>query len=300
MTTKEKYRSGFIGVVGRTNVGKSTLINTFAHAKVAITSRKPQTTRNTIRCIITEPEYQAVFVDTPGFHKPHNLLGKQLNKMIVATLADVDAVLFLVDGTHDLGLGEQYVMEHVRSVKTPVVVALNKMDKLANREVEERLTAVRELGEFNDVVPISARTGRNVDQLLDRLAALLPEGPQLYPEDMLTDQPEKFIVGEYIREKILELTRKEVPHSVAIVVEEMAERPGKDLIDIEAAIYVERDTQKGIIIGKGGAMLKEIGTRARHDIEAMLGVKVNLRLWVGVEKDWRTRESAIHRLTAEE
>ncbi len=299
MTTKTKYRSGFIGVVGRTNVGKSTLINTFAHAKVAITSRKPQTTRNTIRCIITEPEYQAVFVDTPGFHKPHNLLGKRLNKMIVATLADVDAVLFLVDGTHELGLGEQYVMEHIRSVKTPVVVALNKMDKLANREVEERLAAVRELGEFTDVVPISARTGRNVDQLLDRLAALLPEGPQLYPEDMLTDQPEKFIVGEYIREKILELTRKEVPHSVAIVVEEMAERPGKDLIDIEAAIYVERDTQKGIIIGKGGAMLKEIGTRARHDIEAMLGVKVNLRLWVGVEKDWRTRESAIHRLTEE-
>lgn len=299
MTTKPKYRFGFIGVVGRTNVGKSTLINTFAHAKVAITSRKPQTTRNNIRCIITEPDYQAVFVDTPGFHKPHNLLGQKLNRMIVATLADVDAVLLLIDGTHDLGQGEQYVMDHVRNVSTPVVVALNKMDKLTKYEIEERLAAVQTLGDFTDVIPISARTGRNVDLLLDRLAALLPEGPQMYPEDMLTDQPEKFIIAEFIREKILELTRKEVPHSVAIVIEEMSERPNKELIDIEAAIYVERDTQKGIIIGKGGAMLKEIGTRARHDIEAMLGVKVNLRLWVGVEKDWRSKESAIQRLTEE-
>jgi GTPase len=298
--TKPKYRSGFIGVVGRTNVGKSTLINTFAHAKVAITSRKPQTTRNTIRCIITEPDYQAVFVDTPGFHKPHNLLGQRLNKMIVSTLADVDAVLFLIDGTHDLGLGEQYVMEHIRMVKTPVVVAMNKMDKLTNREVQEREAAIAALGGFAAVIPISARTGRNVDLLLAKLAGFLPEGPLLYPEDMLTDQPEKFIVAEYIREKILELTRKEVPHSVAVVVEEMSERPGKELIDIEAAIYVERDTQKGIIIGKGGGMLKEIGTRARRDIETMLGTKVNLRLWVGVEKDWRTKEGAIQRLTEDD
>jgi GTPase len=294
-----KHRFGFVAVVGRTNVGKSTLINTFAKAKVAITSRKPQTTRNTIRCIINGPDFQIVFVDTPGFHKPHNLLGQQLNKMIINTLSDVDAVLFLIDGTHDLGMGEQYVAEHAKSVNTPVVVALNKMDKLDNRGVAERVKAIDTLGSFNAVVPISARTGRNVPEMIERLVALMPEGPAMYPDDMYTDQTERFIVGEYIREKILELTRKEVPHSVAVVIEEMAERPGKDLMDISAAIYVERDTQKGIIIGKGGAMLKEVGTRARRDIETLLGVKVNLKLWVGVEKDWRAKESAIKRLTEE-
>lgn len=299
MMKNPKYRSGFIAVVGRTNVGKSTLINTFAHAKVAITSRKPQTTRNTIRCIITDDSYQAVFVDTPGFHKPHNLLGQNLNKMIIATLSEVDAILFLIDGTQEPGLGEQYMAAHFKGTKTPVVAAVNKMDKLNKYEIAERLEKVSGLGAFKNVVPISARTGRNVEDLVVELVSLLPEGPQLYPPDMYTDQPEKFLVAEFIREKVLELTRKEVPHSVAVLVEQMAERPNKDIVDINAAIYVERDTQKGIIIGKGGAMLKEIGTRARHDIEAMLGTRVNLKLWVGVEKDWRTKESAIKRLTEE-
>jgi GTP-binding protein Era len=217
----------------------------------------------------------------------------------VAALSDVDAILFLLDGTHEPGLGERYVAEHVASVKTPVVAAVNKMDKLNNRETANSVAAASALGEFNEVIPISARSGRNVDKLLESLVRLLPEGPAMYPEDMYTDQPERFLVAEFIREKVLELTRKEVPHSVAVTIESMAERPGKDLIDIDAAIYVERETQKGIIIGKGGAMLKEIGTRARRDIERMLGAKVNLKLWVGVEKDWRQKESAIKRLTEE-
>ncbi len=297
--TQPKHRSGFVGIVGRTNVGKSTLINTLAHAKVAITSRKPQTTRNTIRCIITRDEAQIIFVDTPGFHKPHNVFGTRLNKLVVATLADVDVVLFMIDGTHSDGLGEKYVAEHVKSAGTPAVVGLNKMDKLTNREVKTREEEARALGVFESVIPLSARTGRNVDVLIETIIGLLPEGPLLYPDDILTDQPEKFILSEFIREKVLELTRQEVPHSVAVVIEEVSEREGKDLIDIEAAIFVERESQKGIVIGRGGAMLKEIGTRARHDIEALLGARVNLKLWVGVEKDWRKREAAIQRLTEE-
>lgn len=299
MALDKNHRSGFVGVVGRTNVGKSTLINTFAHAKIAITSRKPQTTRNTIRAIITKPDAQIVFVDTPGFHKAHNVFGTRLNKLVVGTLSEVDAVLFLVDATREEGPGDRYVAEHVMQAGTPAVVAMNKIDKLTNREVAAREDEVRRLGDFAAVIPISARTGRNVDTLVATLTGLLPEGPSFYPEDMLTDQPERFIVAEFIREKILELTRKEVPHSVAVLIEEMSERPDKDLVDIEAAVFVERDSQKGIIIGKGGAMLKEIGTRARRDIERLLGVKVNLKLWVGVEKDWRKREAAITRLTEE-
>jgi GTPase len=286
-------------VVGRTNVGKSTLINTFAHAKVAITSRKPQTTRNTIRCIISRPDAQLIFVDTPGFHKSHNIFGDRLNRLVVGTLSEVDAILFLVDATREDSLGDQYVAEHVKNAHTPAIVALNKIDKLTNREVAARETEIKRLGEFSAVIPISARTGRNVDVLVNALVDLLPEGPLLYPDDMLTDQPERFIIAEFIREKILELTRKEVPHSVAVIIEEMSERESKDIVDIEAAIFVERDSQKGIIIGKGGAMLKEVGTRARRDIEALLGTKVNLKLWVGVEKDWRKREAAITRLTEE-
>lgn len=299
MGKSRDHRSGFVGVVGRTNVGKSTLINTFAHAKVAITSRKPQTTRNTIRCIITRSDAQIIFVDTPGFHKAHNIFGARLNRLVVGTLSEVDAVLFLVDATREDSLGDQYVAEHVKNAGTPAVVAVNKIDKLTNREVAAREEEVKRLGEFAAIIPISARTGRNVDVLVGALAGLLPEGPLLYPDDMLTDQPERFIVAEFIREKILELTRKEVPHSVAVIIEEMSEREGKDIVDIEAAVFVERDSQKGIIIGKGGAMLKEVGTRARRDIEALLGTKVNLKLWVGVEKDWRKREAAIIRLTEE-
>jgi GTPase len=299
MGRKEEHRSGFVGVVGRTNVGKSTLINTFAHAKVAITSRKPQTTRNTIRCIISRPDAQLIFVDTPGFHKAHNIFGDRLNRLVVGTLSEVDAVLFLVDATREDSLGDQYVAEHVKNARTPAIVALNKIDKLTNREVATREEEIKRLGEFSAVIPISARTGRNVDVLVAALVNLLPEGPLLYPDDMLTDQPERFIIAEFIREKILELTRKEVPHSVAVIIEEMSEREGRDIVDIEAAIFVERDSQKGIIIGKGGAMLKEVGTRARRDIEALLGTKVNLKLWVGVEKDWRKREAAITRLTEE-
>lgn len=299
MTQSREHRSGFVGVVGRTNVGKSTLINTFAHSKVAITSRKPQTTRNVIRCIITRPEAQIVFVDTPGFHKAHNIFGARLNKLVVGTLSEVDVILFLIDATREDGLGERYVAEHVITAGTQTVVALNKIDKLTKRELAQKLEGISGLGDFRAVVPISARTGRNVDVLVNALAGLLPEGPLLYPDDMLTDQPERFIIAEFIREKILELTRKEVPHSVAVIIEEMSERTDKDIVDIEAAVFVERNSQKGIIIGKGGAMLKEIGTRARHDIEVLLGTQVNLKLWVGVEKDWRKREAAITRLTEE-
>lgn len=299
MTPALPHRAGFVGIVGRTNAGKSTLLNKLANMKIAITSKKPQTTRNTIRAIVTVEEAQIIFVDTPGFHKSQSLLGQHLNKMIVATLSDVDVVLFLLDGKRPPGNEDKFVAAHLKAIDTPVIAALNKADLISEAETEERLEEIRQLGEFSAIVPVSAKTGQNVDIIFGALFGLLPESPQLYPPEMLTDQPEEHIVAEFIREKILDLTREEVPHSVAVVVEEMSERAGKDLIDIEAAIYVERDSQKGIIIGKGGSMLKEVGTRARRDIEALLGTKVNLKLWVGVEKDWRSRESAIKRLTEE-
>jgi GTPase len=291
-----EYRSGFVGLIGRPNVGKSTLLNNLVHRKLAITSEKPQTTRNKIRAILTRDDAQIIFVDTPGFHKPKNALGERLNRAVRETLDEVDAVVFMLDGTKTVGKGDLFIAGELGDLDTPIIAVLNKIDRLTGDEVEAKKTVINNLGEFGGVIPLSAKTSENVHALIESIVELLPEGPKYYPEDMVAEQPESFVAGELIREKVLQLTREEVPHSVAVVVIEMAKREDRDLIDIDATIYVERDSQKGIIIGKSGRMLKEIGTRARQEIERLLGNQVFLKLQVKVEKDWSKRPEILKRL----
>ncbi len=293
---KKPFRSGFVGIVGRTNVGKSTLLNTLVKSKVAITSHRPQTTRHRIRCVLTRVNAQIVFIDTPGFHKPRDLLGERLNKAVTMTIEEVDVVLFMIDAGDDIGAGDRYMAVRLSETKTPVVVAMNKIDRITNRRTQEQKQTAEKLGDFKSVVPISARSGENVDLLVDELVSLLEEGPQYYPSGVLTDEPENVIIAEFIREKILDLTREEVPHSVAVVIDEVERRGERDLVDVSATIYVEKDSQKGILIGKQGGLLKQIAIGARKDIEALLGSQINLKVWVKVEKDWRRRESAMNKL----
>ena len=290
------FRSGFVGMVGRPNVGKSTLLNQFARRKVAIVSDKPQTTRNRIRCVVDMQGAQVVFIDTPGFHKPRNALGERLNRQVRETLSDVDVVLFVLDGTQTIGRGDLFIAGQLAELATPVVAALNKIDRLSPQEVDAQLSVAENLGDFREVLPVSARTGENVHALLELVSGMLPPGPRYYPEGVVTDQPAAFIVAELVREKALQLTREEVPHSVTVQVEEMAKEEEQGILHIRAEIYVERDSQKGIIIGKGGRMLKEIGSLARGEIERLLGERVFLELHVKVEKDWTRRPGAITRL----
>ena len=296
METEDGHKSGFAGIVGRPNVGKSTLLNNLMHRKLAIISEKPQTTRNKIRCVFTRDDAQIIFVDTPGFHKPKNALGERLNKVVRETFSEVDTIVFILDGTQNIGRGDLFIAGKLAQLDTPVVAVLNKIDKLGADRVEAQLAVAGNLGKFRDIIPVSAKTGENVHALIECIVELLPEGPKYYPDEVLTDQPASFIVAELIREKVLQLTREEIPHSVAVIVEEMEKRGDKDLVDIGAVIYVERDSQKGIIIGKGGRMLKEIGTRARQEIEPLLGERVFLRLQVSVEKDWAKRPQMVKRL----
>jgi GTPase len=294
--TEEGHRSGFVGIVGRPNVGKSTLLNNLMHRKLAIISEKPQTTRNKIRCIFTREDAQIIFVDTPGFHKPKNALGERLNKAVRETFSEVDAIIFILDATRSIGRGDLFIAGELAELETPVIAVVNKIDRLSPEAVEAQVVVAGNLGEFEDIIPLSAKTGENVHALIERSVELLPEGPRYYPEDIFTEQPASFIVAELIREKVLQLTREEVPHSVAVVVEEMEKREDQDLVDVDATIYVERESQKGIIIGKGGRMLKDIGTRARQEIEPLLGERVFLRLHVAVEKDWAKRPQMVKRL----
>ncbi len=296
MEPENPYRSGFAGIIGRPNVGKSTLLNNLMHRKLAIVSEKPQTTRNKIRCVFTRDDAQVIFVDTPGFHKPKNALGERLNKAVRETLSEVDVVVFILDGTQTIGRGDLFIAGELAELGTPVIAVLNKRDRLSADRMEAQLAVAEKLGDFRDTIPLSARTGENVHALIERIVEFLPEGPRYYPEDVFTDQPASFIVAELVREKVLQLTREEVPHSVAVVVEEMEKREDKDLVDIEATVYVERESQRGIIIGRGGRMLKEIGTRARAEIEPLLGEKVFLRLQVAVEKDWAKKPQMVKRL----
>ncbi len=290
------YRSGFVGIVGRPNVGKSTLLNNLMHRKLAIISEKPQTTRNKIRCILTRDDAQFIFVDTPGFHKPRNALGERLNKAVRETFCEVDTIVFILDGTKTIGRGDLFIAGELAELETPLIAVLNKIDRITADQVEAQKAVAEKLGEFEDIIPLSAKTGENVHALIECIVGLLPEGPKYYPEEVFTDQPASFIVAELIREKVLQLTREEIPHSVAVVVKEMEKREDRDLVDIEATIYVERESQKGIIIGKGARMLKEIGTRARVEIEPLLGEKVFLKLQVAVEKDWAKRPQMVKRL----
>ncbi|WP_341843930.1 GTPase Era [Latilactobacillus sakei] len=282
----DTYRSGFVAIVGRPNVGKSTFMNRMIGEKIAIMSSKAQTTRNKIQGIYTDDNAQIVFVDTPGIHKPHNELDEYMDQAALSTFNEVDAILFMISGVDKKGPGDQYIMDQLKNVKKPVYLVVNKIDAIHPDDLLPMIEQYRHELDFKAVYPISALEGNNVPEMLKELELTLPEGPQYYPEDQLTDHPEYFVVGELIREKILELTHEEVPHSVAVVVERMKDRVNGKL-QIEANIIVERDGQKRIIIGQKGSIIKEIGICSRREIEALLGEKVNLKLWVKIQKNWR-------------
>ena len=286
MDEKKDFKSGFVALIGRPNVGKSTLLNYLVGQKVAIMSPQPQTTRNKISGIYTDDQEQIVFIDTPGIHKPKNKLDDFMDKSSYSALDEVDVVLFMVE-PEPAGKGDQYIAELLKKIKKPVFLVINKIDKVHPDELLSIIDSYKNLGDFAEIVPISASQGNNVSELIKTIAKYLPEGPQFYDADQLTDRPEYFIVAELIREQVLKLTHEEVPHATAVVVDRMRDREGGKL-QVEATIYVERPGQKGIIIGKKGQMLKQIGIAARQEIEALLGEKVNLRLWVKVQKNWRS------------
>ena len=291
-------KSGFIGLVGRPNVGKSTLLNAIIGHKVAITSDKPQTTRNVIQGIRTDEDSQMVFVDTPGIHKPKNKLGRILNKEAYYSLEDVDVVLFLVDITEPLGKGDMFVIDVLKKVEVPVILVINKKDKLPKEEILKKIDQYKDLYNFDEIVPISARKMDNVDRLITVLKSKLTDNIKYYDEDMYTDKPVNFMVSELIREKILELTFEEVPHSVSVITDSM--EYGRDSVNIKATIVVDRENLKRILVGKNGTMIKEIGTRARMDIEPFLGRKVYLELFVKVIPKWRDREKFLNEIGYEE
>ncbi len=288
------FRSGFAALIGRPNVGKSTLMNAMIGEKMAIISDKPQTTRNQIRGILTTEEYQIVFLDTPGIHKPKHKLGEKMVQTSVRTLKEVDIILFLVDAAAGPGSGDEFVLELLREVDTPVILVVNKADVAGESESSKILSHYSERFSFAGALTVSALTGLHQDDLLSLIVDNLEEGPQYYPENMITDQPERFIVAELIREKILAFTREEIPHSIAVEIVSMQSREGRDFVDIGANIYVERESQKGIVIGKKGALLKEVGRLARQDIEALLGSQIFLELFVKVKPDWRNKEGTWH------
>ncbi|MCA1058015.1 GTPase Era [Rossellomorea aquimaris] len=286
-----EYKSGFISIIGRPNVGKSTFLNRVIGQKIAIMSDKPQTTRNKVQGVYTTDDAQMIFIDTPGIHKPKHKLGDFMMKIAQNTLKEVDVILFMVNVEEGLGKGDHFIIEKLKGVKTPVFLILNKIDQIHPDALLPMIQQYNDLFPFAATVPISALEGNNVEQLLQLLKDQLPEGPQFYPADQITDHPERFIVSELIREKVLHLTREEIPHSIAVVIDKMEKKQEKDLIDVIATIIVERDSQKGIVIGKQGSMLKEVGKRSRVDIENLLGTKVYLELWVKVQKDWRNRSA---------
>lgn len=292
----KEFKSGFVAIIGRPNVGKSTLINILVKQKIAVVSKKPQTTRHKFRCIVNLSNAQIIFIDTPGFHKPHNLLGKHLNKTVRQTLQEADVIIFLADAYKGIGKGDDYIASELKKLDTPVIIALNKIDRLNADQLKAQLEMAKQLGKFKKTIAISSLLGKNTNQLLEEIIALLPPGPKYYPDEMITDQPERIVFAEFIREKVLELTREEIPHSIAVQVEDIRPRETQDLIDVTATIYVERESQKGIIIGKGGKLLKEIGSRARLDLERLLGNRVFLQLWVKIKKDWRRKEKELKEL----
>lgn len=286
-------KSGFATLIGRPNVGKSTLMNKLIGQKIAITSNKPQTTRNRIQTVYTCDEGQIVFLDTPGIHKAKNKLGEYMVNAAERTLKEVDVILWLVEPTTFVGAGEQHIAEQLKKVKTPVILVINKTDTVKKEELLAVIDTYRKLHEFNEIVPVSALSGDNTDTLIEQIFQYLPYGPKFYDEDTVTDQPMRQIVAELIREKALRCLNEEIPHGVAVSIDKMKERPNGRVCDIDATIICERDSHKGIIIGKQGAMLKKIGSAARYEIEDMLEMKTNLQLWVKVKKDWRDSDFLI-------
>ena len=289
----EQKKSGFVTLVGRPNVGKSTLMNRLIGQKIAITSHRPQTTRNKIQTVYTCDRGQIVFVDTPGIHKAKNKLGEYMVNVAEKTLKEVDVVLWLVEPSDRVGAGDQHIANQLKNINTPVVLVINKIDMVKKDQVFGFIEAYRKLMDFADIVPVSALKGSNEAELINVIFKYLPYGPMFYDEDTVTDQPMRQIVSELIREKALKLLDEEIPHGIAVSIDIMKERPNHPIWDIEATIVCERDSHKGIIIGKGGAMLKKIGSAARYEIERMLDAKVNLKLWVKVKKDWRDSDFLI-------
>ncbi|KNF09340.1 GTPase Era [Gottschalkia purinilytica] len=287
------YKSGFVTIIGRPNVGKSTFLNRVIGEKIAIISDKPQTTRNKIQCVYTGDDHQIVFLDTPGIHKPKNKLGQYMVSVSKDSLKEVDVILLLVDESLEMGPGDKYILDEIKDIKTHKILAINKIDKLKKDEVDQIVRNYEEFGVFDEIVPISAQLGSGVGYLIQAIKKLLPEGPQYFPEDMITDQPERLIISEIIREKALHYLEEEIPHGIAVGIDMIKQRENKDIVDINATIYCERESHKGIVIGKGGRKLKGIGKSARIDIENLLGSQIYLNLWVKVEKNWRDKEKII-------
>lgn len=288
-------KTAFIAIVGCPNVGKSSILNKIMGTKIAIVSSKPQTTRTKIMGVLTEGETQLVFTDTPGYHKPHNKLGEKMNQAVGDSIGGVDACLFVVESKGDIKKGEYELLEKFKNLKVPVILAINKIDMIKDKEeLLERIVQLNSLFDFEAIVPVCASTGEHVDELVDEMKKLAFDSPHFFPDDTLTDQPERVLASEIIREKILRLMDKEVPHGIAVSIEKMRERDNQDILDIEAIIYCERESHKGMVIGKKGSMLKKISTYARQDLESFFGIKVNLQTWVKVKEDWRNREGLIH------
>jgi GTPase len=291
-----QYKSGFCTIIGRPNVGKSTLLNKVMGEKLSIISNLPQTTRNTIQAIYNKEDCQIVFLDTPGMHKPRHKLGEYMVKVAQNTLNEVDLVLFLINPDDKVGIGDKYIIEQLKTVNTKIILVINKIDMVQRKTVLETIALYSKEFQFDEVVPISARTGENTEKLLELITSKLPEGPKYFPDDVITDQPEKFIVSEIIREKILYNLKDEIPHGTAVDIMSMKEDKEKNTINISATIYCEKESHKAIIIGKGGLMLKKIGQLSRYDIEKLLGNHVYLELWVKVKKDWRDSVSILKNL----
>lgn len=284
------FKSGFVAIIGRPNVGKSTLMNHLIGQKIAITSKKPQTTRNRIQTVYTCDKGQIVFLDTPGIHKAKNKLGEYMVNVAEHTLSEVDVILWLVEPSTFIGAGEQHIIKQLKKTKTPVILIINKVDTVEREKILEYIDAYRKVFDFAEIVPASALREQNLDTVVDVIFKYLPYGPMFYDEETVTDQPERAIVAEIIREKALHALDDEIPHGIAVYIDRMKERRGQNIIDIDATIVCERDSHKGIIIGKGGSMLKKIGSNARYEMERLLDTQVNLKLWVKVRKDWRDSE----------
>ncbi|HBG5844780.1 TPA: GTPase Era [Clostridioides difficile] len=289
------FKSGFVSIVGRPNVGKSTLMNNVVGEKIAIMSDKPQTTRNTIQAVYTDEEMQIVFLDTPGIHKPKNKLGEFMVKAATEAFKNVDLILFVVDDSKKIGPGDRKIIEDLRSVKTPIILVVNKIDQLDQKdELFDIIKMYDREGIFKEIVPISALKGKNTDTLIKVIQNYLEEGAKYFPDYMITDQPERVLIAELIREKVLHYLNDEIPHGVAVEIEKMKARKDKEIVDVSAVIYCERDSHKGIIIGKNGRKLKGIGKSARQDIELLLGSQINLQLWVKVKENWRNLQNYIN------
>ena len=284
---KNNFRSGFVSLIGRPNVGKSTLMNSLIGEKISIISNKPQTTRNKIQTILTTDTYQIIFIDTPGIHKPKSKLGDYMVKSAENSLNDIDLVLYLIEPYEKIKDSDKAILDRLRNVKTPVFLIINKIDTVEKEELLKVIDAYRREYDFKEIIPISALKGQNKSLLMDTIEKYLPDGPKYFPDDMITDQPERQIVAEIIREKALYLLQEEIPHGIAVEITSMKERDGKNIMDIEATVYCEKSSHKGIIIGKQGSMLKRIGSDARRDIQRFLGSHINLQIWVKIKKDWR-------------